>query len=684
MRHCPRVAAIVGLALLFTASGTSAQGGGGGEAAFLETFLAASMPEPTPEGEAVAPWPSVAYTAAHGAGLPSGETGGAQAVPRNMVAPESGYRDDGPYPHPFHLRFDGVDDVLVIEPATTAQRHTSITVIVRAAPSDAYRVLATFVSNAAGAGEPRQGTQLALDPEGRPVFSLDPTRPELSVTMADPITDGEWHQVTAWHHVLAGAGGENDRISLELSSVGLSVAAEQAAHTETALVEDATSAGARGRYHVGGVASDAGAVAHAFAGDLAGIWIDQGGLSDAATRAPARGEAANSDGAQLDATSSSTEGAIRFEVAFDGASGATIVAIDEAGAEHELGAGATAFSWLAPQAGRYRFEARDYGADGSYTVLASDTALAMPAPRAPADIALAALAATAVVGLSAALAARGVDLWELLRGITLGRAQDRFYSATKEARLEKRVRLGSISAALVAIALMSIILSAGRRLENVLQGAFVAVFAVAGLAAIAFTIAMTGAQVAIARAEHATPRYRLWVAGALSLAVSTLAFGIPFGFAGNLSRDAAPGAPVETPRQKGLGAIAAICLGVAAAPLFLAIGAFTRFAFAEVAVALALGGVFVSSLPIAPLPGRAVWSWSKGASIALLAGTFLLQSAYHLGALGAWTIVGIGLAALVLAAALTVLRVRGREERERASGGTPTRARTRGGWRSAR
>lgn len=589
----------------------------------------------TPPGEPAAAW--------------MGVDGQGTGLPKNMFAPESGWRYDDVTAFA-SLHFDGVDDVLEIEPAVEGGSWVSFEVLFRQVgePAGAYHVIAMFSTPSSPFA-----LVISMDEQGRVALSPDGMS---SIVTEQGYADGEWHTLTATHALGPDGTREatlhiDDPASDPLRGVGR---------------DGAWPAGEAGTWHVGGPSAGAlssGFVGDTFSGDVAYALISHSGLgtSFAAPPGAAEGDVAHGDraGVSLTADATSSENSVRFTVGVEGAPDATLVAIDETGAEHVLGAATGPIEWEAPRgAGLYRFEAREAAADGSYAVVAETRALAMPPPRPPFELLGAVFAATAVVAASSALASRGIDIWKILRGLALGRAEGRFHAATKDRfGAEKALRVGSLVAVVVGVLLMSVILTAGR-LRDFEPRDFLAAFLVAGLAVIAFTLAMTGAQAVLARVEKALPKYRLWISGTLSLALSTLLFGIPFGYTGYLAKDRPEGAGAPTAREAAFSAITAIAIAVAAAPFFLAVGAFTRFAFAEIAVALALGGVFVSTLPIRPLPGRTVWAWSATASLALLMTAFVLQSAYHLGQLGAAGIVGAGGAAAAVATALTVSRVR--------------------------
>lgn len=587
----------------------------------------------TPEGEPAAPWTQSEDT----------------ALPYDMVAPESGWRYDEDYGHAY-LHFDGVDDVLETSPPV--QRGVGMSFFLQFRQVDEpvgdYNVMAMFSTPS----DPF-AMVVSMDERGRVGFTAAGFS---TVFTPESLADGRWH--------LLFVGFQQDRDGTWRAKMAVD-------HEEVETIlppqEPTWPAGELGTWWIGGpslAAQAGGFVGDSFSGDVASVYvahiagIDGGTVPPDATpdaEPPVDVAPVARDGVSLVVSPMSGD-AVRFSVGLDGASGLMLVAIDETGTEHTIDASAGGpVAWDAPRGpGLYRFEAREQGPEA--LVVARTQALAMPPPRAPVEIMGAALAATAVVAASSALASRGIDVGKLARDLALGRAEDRFHVATKDRfRAEKALKVGSFVAVVVGVLLMSVILTAGR-LRDFEPGAFLGAFLVAGLAVIAFSFALTGAQAAIARFERALPRYRLWLSGALSLALSTFLFGIPFGYTGYLAKERAAAAPA---REAAFSAIAGLCVAVAAAPLFLWIGAFTRFAFAEIAVAMALGGVFVSALPIRPLPGRAVWTWSRGASVALLIVAFLLQSAYHLGQLGPWEIVGAGATAAALAAALTVVRTRG-------------------------
>lgn len=349
-------------------------------------------------------------------------------------------------------------------------------------------------------------------------------------------------------------------------------------------------------------------------------------------------------------------GALRFRITPAGLapqSGARLVAVAQDGTEHDIGAAEGEASWAPAraQSGVYRFEARD--ADGR--VLASDTVVVLVPVASDGEVA-AALAVGVGVAVAGSLAAsRGFDILRFLRSVLFGNAAERLREKTRQARVESYVRWGSLASAALAVALMATLYALGK-LDRLAPGEFVQTFLVVGTAVLVLKACQWTGLALLARTEGAKPSYRFWTSGTLSLALSALILRVPFGYTGFVSKARAPDAPPSTLRQDALASIAGFAVLALVVPLFLAIGAWTRFAFAETGISLALAGIAITSVPVRPLSGFAVWRWSRAAAVVVSGGAFAAYYLMQTGRMPVEGLVAVGALGAALIAAIVLAR----------------------------
>lgn len=328
---------------------------------------------------------------------------------------------------------------------------------------------------------------------------------------------------------------------------------------------------------------------------------------------------------------------------------ALLVVVHPNGTEEVLVEGATEASWNTSsyENGYYTVEVRERSPSGEMTTLASARVL-VENPRAAAVSAVAAIATGAVVSAGAGmLASRGIDVGIILKQ-ALFDASGEAVTRTAEAKaLQRTAALArvdwqrrSLLLLLFAAALLGFFQSWADR-DDVLLA-----LPVAFAAAFLYTLGDYGAEWALARASGAQTRFRLWIPGAASLALSSLLFRSPFGYPGYVSEadlaEAHEGAQ-DLRRRAALRALAFMGAGLALTIPFLLVGIWWRWEIAEYGASVALMMGAASAMPFRPMPGRDVWQWSRFAWLAAFALLVAMHLLWQLALLPMGVLVAMGL-----------------------------------------
>lgn len=335
------------------------------------------------------------------------------------------------------------------------------------------------------------------------------------------------------------------------------------------------------------------------------------------------------------------------EIASEGVSDpaqALLVIVHPNGTEELLADGATEARWNTSsyENGYYTVEVRERTSSGETMTVAS-TRVLVENPRVEAIAAVGAVATGAAVTAGAGmLAARGFDALSLLKQLAAD-AGGEAVSQTAEDKL--RMKTANLAAVDWRRRSFVLLVAAGALL------AFFKVFAareemllalpIAFLAAFVYTVGDYAAEWALSRASGAQTRFRLWIPGALSLALSSLVFRAPFGYPGYVSETdvSEKGDGSRLRSRAGLRALAFMGAGIALTLPFLAVGAFWRWELAEYGVGVALMIGTAGAMPFSPMPGKDVWAWSRLAWL----GVFAVFLALYVG----WQIAMLPLGALV-------------------------------------
>ncbi|HWG91454.1 MAG TPA: hypothetical protein VNZ52_11460, partial [Candidatus Thermoplasmatota archaeon] len=330
-----------------------------------------------------------------------------------------------------------------------------------------------------------------------------------------------------------------------------------------------------------------------------------------------------------------------------------IVLVHPDGREEVLVENSTRGGWntTSYENGYYTLEVRERREDGSVHTLASSTIL-VTNPRATMVMAVAAVATGAAASAAAgALAARGVDVLSLLRQsvteLTGDIAEERVRSKTASLGLlggarrswwqripgsglvarayaNRRYTLGWIAFAGLLLAVFKAYSDNGSFEE------FLEVLPIAGSAVLLFVVSDYSAEWALARATGAAARFRFWAPGTLSLIVSSVVFRSAFGYPGYMQEEDAPPDrhhdAAAAARLAGVRALAFLGAGLGLTLPFILLGAWWRWDFAEYGIGVALMTTAAAAMPFLPMPGKDIWSWSKGA----WCGIFGLTVTYYL------------------------------------------------------
>lgn len=327
---------------------------------------------------------------------------------------------------------------------------------------------------------------------------------------------------------------------------------------------------------------------------------------------------------------------------------ALLVIVHPNGTEELLAAGTTEAQWntTSYENGYYTVEVRERTSSGETMTVAS-TRVLVENPRVEAIAAVGAVATGAAVSAGAGmLAARGFDVLSILKQAAV--------DAGSEAAEEKlRMKTAAVAALDWRRRSLILLVAAGAML------AFFKVFAardqmllalpIAFLAAFVCTVGDYAAEWALSRASGAQTRFRLWIPGALSLAISSVLFRAPFGYPGYVSETdvGEAGDAARLRRRAGLRAIAFMGAGVALTLPFLAVGAAWRWELAEYGVGVALMIAAAGAMPFSPMPGRDVWAWSRLAWLALFVTFLALYVGWQTALLPLGALVSLGMVGVV-------------------------------------
>lgn len=310
-----------------------------------------------------------------------------------------------------------------------------------------------------------------------------------------------------------------------------------------------------------------------------------------------------------------------------------LVLIGPGGEETVLAGGSRNATWNTSgyENGYYTVEARETDDEGREYSVASARVL-VENPRSTPAQAIAAVATGATLSaVGGVAAARGVELLGAFRsaasGLAAGTAEDRARLRTQRFSRAERTAWRSILLVLAATASLAFFRTFADRADI---SSLLVALPIAFVAAFLFSLAHYGAEWSLARAAGSSARFKFWIPGALSLALSSLLFRNAFGYPGYVSesdRDAGPRAAMRLRSLAGARALAFLGATVALSLPFLFLGVAWSWRIAEFGVPLALMTASAAAMPFRPMPGADVFAWRKGvwlvAMLALVAGYLL-------------------------------------------------------------
>lgn len=567
----------------------------------------------------------------------------------NFSGPESDFVGAGTAEDPRALHFDGVDDLVV----TSAEMPvpTDLTLALWFRTTTPGGKLAGFENRRSGMGT-QFDRHLYLSDDGRLHFGVWIGRPAL-VSTSDSVADGRWHFAVAtlsWD-------GTRSQMALYLDGEAVDT------------LETSGGANYLGWWRLGGgnfsnwtpkptndyFKGDLGPIrlyAQSLpAAEVASLYNKKPGVSPTPPPASAL--------PRVDAWGGIEQGNLVLQARLTGIPNAQrtrLFVVRDDGTEWAVGPVAEEMTWSGPpQTGKYRLEARETTPGGGTSIVAAASVLAFAPVAAASQIAGAVATGLAVMGTFSFAVARGFDLQGFLRRIFTGFLADKMRDRTKRLLAW---RLPSWVAAVLALILMALFVVGGKP-GSLAPRTFLQGLLVAGVATVVFKgITILGGAL-LAQVARREPRYFLWTAGTVTLAVTSLALHSPFGYTGYLESQRNGKRP--DPARAARGALATLGLNAALAGIFLALGLLTQLSFAEAGISLALGAVAVSALPFPTLVGNAIWKWSRAAgAVAGIVG-FVPYVFFQSGLLPAaviWALAAAGAGAFLAAVVETVLRTR--------------------------
>ncbi len=291
----------------------------------------------------------------------------------------------------------------------------------------------------------------------------------------------------------------------------------------------------------------------------------------------------------------------------------------------------------------------------------------------------AAAAGTAVAGLGAMIASRASVLGELARESAIAIGEDKLKEATERGRrriadenfgqrlwhgfirgvawLEEHLLRVTHRWAILATVLALTVFFTIEGLEGDGWSAVWASLPVVGLAAVIFGLGAIGLEMILARASGSTSAVRLYGPGIFSLAFSAIVFRSAFGYPSYVDEMRDGEEDHLAARTEAIRAMALAASVLLALTIFVTLG-FWSFDLMEEGLVVAVAGLAGATMPVAPLPGKDIWDWNKGASLAVFLAAIGMFLTIHLALLPLRWIFAIGLVgfAIYLAVVIWLLR----------------------------
>lgn len=362
-------------------------------------------------------------------------------------------------------------------------------------------------------------------------------------------------------------------------------------------------------------------------------------------------------------------------------------AVSANGTQTELGSGASGATWDTTQSpdGYYTVEAREQRDDGSTVTIASanvrvwnnvlTTAQAVAGAAAGVGtVVLTTLAANTITNtatsaatstmtsmgsnaasnvVSTSTGSQGFSLTQYIKDLFTDAGSDALRDKTKNvADVERKRRIRSTVAVVTTVLLIAVFYSLAEA-SAWTWSSFLATLPFVGAASIVLALQKYGSESFIDIMSGARVRFRLWVAGVLSLLLSTLVFRSPFGYPGYV--DNGEEHTEEQKRFAGHRALAILAVTSAWSLPFIVAAHLGFYQFGSVGIAMAISALATAAIPFGPLAGKEVWRWNKLASLGVAFSSLALYITYEIGILPDVLLATIGVIGLT-AYALTTLR----------------------------
>ncbi len=317
--------------------------------------------------------------------------------------------------------------------------------------------------------------------------------------------------------------------------------------------------------------------------------------------------------------------------------------VREDGEEFFVGAVEPSLRWTGEAVtSRYTVEVREeFSPAEEPRIVASKSVPLIAQPASTTEAVIAVTATVAVVGGAAAASANGTWIYQLIWRFLRILINENFRRRTKSLDVRS---IPSWVSVIVAMALMALLIAAGKPGALALNS-FTAALIVSTPVVILYRGAtlLGGFGLAYITGQH--PRYLIWAAGTLTFAFTSIVLHSPVGYTGYLERDSG-----EVKRDARFAA-AGFAAVLALAGLFLSIGLVGRMAFAEAGVTLTLGVLAVTMLPFPLLGGHNIWKWNRYWGVASGVAGMSLYLLFQLGFMGpnaVLVLAAFGLVAFIL------------------------------------
>jgi hypothetical protein len=244
----------------------------------------------------------------------------------------------------------------------------------------------------------------------------------------------------------------------------------------------------------------------------------------------------------------------------------------------------------------------------------------------------------------------GFDPFGFLKDVAVDATQDKLKDKTKnKAALDRRRKIRSWIAAIISLAILASLWAFAEADSRTLR-AWLVTLPLVGAAAAIVTLLKYSAESGLAHVTKAKPRIRLWVAGTLSLLVSSVFFRNPFGYPGYVDETEESEAK-GTWKMQGQRALFAIAGASAFMLPFLVVARFAPWGFVSVGMLIAVTNVATASMPFGPLPGKDVWRWNKWIAVGVALAGFAIYVGYAAALAPIWALWTVSLLGAITYAA---------------------------------